>query len=73
VSTSKHKVKIAGRDPLSQLYRAVNRFVESKGGFIVVIGGVLVQQFPGEPKCNFHISVGCTGQKPEQDKVNGAE
>ena len=30
---------IKGRDPTSQLYRAVIRWIKSKGGSILVIGG----------------------------------
>jgi hypothetical protein len=58
------KIKITGRDPASQLYRAVVRYVESKGGSIFVIGGVQIQEWPGEFSGNFRLAVKCTGRKP---------
>jgi hypothetical protein len=36
---TKAKRVITGRDPTSQLYRAVQRYVEANNGSIVVIGG----------------------------------
>ena len=35
---------IIGRDPIDQLYRAVERYVKSKGGSIVVIGEKQLQE-----------------------------
>jgi len=62
---SKGRDVLAGkRDPVSQLYRAVRRYVETHGGSIVVIGGIQVLEFPGTGKLKFSISVQCLGRKP---------
>ena len=68
----KLKKKKAKRDPLAgdrspsgQLYRAVRRFVESKGGSILVIGGIQVEQWPGDGEFKFVIGVRCMGRKPK--------
>jgi hypothetical protein len=56
--------KIAGRDPTSQLYRAVLRYVTANGGSIVVIGGIQILEWPDSPSGNFSVVVRCTGRKP---------
>lgn len=56
--------KLTGRDPTSQLYRAVVRFVESKKGSIMVIGGVQIGQWPGDGEYKFVVGVRCMGRKP---------
>ena len=60
----KKQKPILGRDPVSQLYRAVIRYVESQGGKLFVIGGVQVQEWPEDFAYNFRIAVRCTGRKP---------
>lgn len=60
---SKHR-KITGRDPTSQLYRAIIRYVESKGGSITVIGGVQIEQWPGDGELKYVVGVRCMGRKP---------
>jgi hypothetical protein len=57
--------KIIGRDPTSQLYRAVIRFVESRSGSIVVIGGITTIELPGDREFIFHVAVKCCGRKPK--------
>ena len=61
----KSKQLISGRDPVSQLYRAVDRYVKSKGGSIVVIGGIQIQQWPGDASNNFVVAVKCMGRLPK--------
>jgi hypothetical protein len=39
--------------------------VESHKGKIVVIGGVEVQECPGDAQFNFRIAIRCTGRKPK--------
>jgi len=60
----KKRERILGHDPVSQLYRAVIRYVESRGGNVLVIGGVQVQEWPEESAYSFRIAVRCTGGKP---------
>lgn len=58
---------LSGRDPTSQLYRAVRRYVESHGGSLLVIGGVQVEEWPGQVKHNFVLGVRCMGRKPTKE------
>jgi hypothetical protein len=63
------KSLITGRDPESQLYRAVERYVKSNGGGVLVIGGIQVQEWPGDFDGTFTIGVRCTGKKPSTEGV----
>jgi hypothetical protein len=63
------KSVLKGRDPTSQLYRAVIRYVESLGGSALVIGGVEIQSWPMEFDRTYRVAIRCTGKKPE--KSNG--
>ena len=60
----KRDVLAGKRDPESQLYRAVRRYVESKGGSLMVIGGVETQEWPEDGKFKFRVAVRCMGRKP---------
>jgi hypothetical protein len=51
-----------GRDPVSQLYRAVVRYVESMGGSVLVVGGIQILRWPGERAGSFMVGVKCTGK-----------
>lgn len=70
---SKKRDVLAGkRDPESQLYRAIRRYVESKGGSLMVIGGIETQEWPGEGEFKFRVAVRCMGRKPAgKSVVNG--
>jgi hypothetical protein len=70
-SPNKKTGAITGRDPISQLYRAVLRYVQSSGGSIAVIGGVQIQKWPDEGRYNFTIAVKCTGIKPSFATTDG--
>lgn len=61
------RVVITGRDPTSQLYRAVIRYVESHGGKLLVIGGVQIEQWPGEGEFKFVLGVRCMGRRPTKE------
>lgn len=60
----KRDVLAGKRDPESQLYRAVRRYVESKGGSLVVIGGIETQEWPEDGRFKFRVAVKCMGKKP---------
>lgn len=62
----KKRDPLAGRAPDMQLYRAVRRYVESLDGSIVVIGGIEVQEWPGDPQGKFRVAVNVLGRKPEK-------
>jgi hypothetical protein len=61
----KKKDALAGDVPDLELYRAVRHYVESLGGSIVVIGGIEVQQWPGDPEHTYRLAVKFMGRKPE--------
>lgn len=62
---AKRKDPLAGkRDPVSQLYRAVKRYVESNNGSVLVIGGIQIEQPLGERDFIYHVTVRCTGRLP---------
>ena len=53
-------------DEAYALYAAVQKYVESRGGNIAVIGGIQIQsQWPGESEFHFRVAVKCLGRKPE--------
>lgn len=52
------------KDSYEHLYKAVVDYVHSKGGKVLVIGGVEIQQFPGDRKFNYRIAIRITGKKP---------
>lgn len=55
------------RDPATSLLRAVRRFVMWKGGTVLVIGGIQVQEWPGEGKFKYRIAVQCMGKRPAKE------
>lgn len=66
MKVKKAKDPLAGkRDPVSQLYRAVRRYVESNDGSVIVIGGASLIEMPGDLKMNYTIGVRCTGRRPQ--------
>lgn len=65
-SKGQNKIKI-GNKVTEELYNAVVKYVESKGGTVAVIGGIaLVQESP--LKYNYGVMVRVTGKKPILDK-----
>lgn len=51
------------RDPVSQLYRAVKRYVEHHNGNIIVIGGIGLG-VEDDNKGRYFIQVKCLGKPP---------
>lgn len=47
-----------------RLYKAVQEYVETRGGKIIVAGGVGVIEWPNDSEFNFTIGIRCTGRKP---------
>ena len=56
-------------DPMYQLYRAVIRYIESRGGKLAVISGIQIQRWPGEFAGNFVVGVKCCGELDESKMV----
>lgn len=46
------------------LYEAVQQYVEARGGKLIVIGGVQVQEWPQDNAGVFYVAVKCLGSKP---------
>ncbi len=61
------------RDPVSQLYRAVKRYVEHNNGTVLVIGGIQIEQTLGDRELNFHVAVRCLGRLPTFSATAGGE
>lgn len=51
-------------DPTHNLYAAVQHYVRANHGSILVIGGVEVQEWPGDAIGKYRIAIRCLGQKP---------
>lgn len=64
-----------GRDHVSQLYRAVRRYIQHYGGSLAVIGGVEILRWPSDLDNNFSVAVRCTGKLPvfSQPEAKDAE
>jgi hypothetical protein len=62
---------VTGKGPVESLYRAVIRYVEANGGSLAVIGGIQIEQWPGELSGNFTVAVKCTGVRPKFTKREG--
>lgn len=56
-----------------ELYAAVQKYIENRGGKVLIIGGVSIIQFPDDPQMNYSIAIKITGRKPSAtlDKENG--
>ena len=61
---TKNADPLRGRDAISQLYRAVQRYVNENNGSLLVVGGIEIQEWPGDLPHNFRVAVHCTGVKP---------
>lgn len=60
---TKKQAKTADK-ALRRLYDAAAAYVESRGGKLVVVGGVTVQQWPDDLKFNWTLGIRCTGKRP---------
>ncbi len=61
----KAKDVLAGRSIEMQLYRAVRRYVQERGGKLLVIGGIEIQEWPEDRVGMFRVAVRVMGKKPE--------
>ena len=52
-----------------KLYKEIRRYIESRGGKVLVIGGIEIQEWPTDsPLSKFTVGIHITGIKP--NKVN---
>ena len=49
---------------IDDLYAAVNAYVKSIGGSIIVIGGIEIQEWPLDSEFKFRVAVHCLGLNP---------
>lgn len=69
--TKKRRHKAKDDDASVKLLKAVGEWVKSKGGEVLVAGGISIQSWPGEGDFNFHVAVKCTGRRPASPESEG--
>lgn len=60
-------------DPAHNVIAAVSRWIRANGGTDIVIGGIEVQQWPGESEFNYRVAVRVTGKAPEKKPRDEAQ
>lgn len=50
-------------------YKAVQKYIEEKGGKVVVIGGVGILKQPNDLKYNYSLVIKITGKTPKYEKT----
>ena len=50
---------------IMKLYKAIQEYVESRGGKVLVIGGVETIKWPDDREFNYTLGIRITGIKPE--------
>jgi hypothetical protein len=55
--------------PTDRLYNAVQNYVEKRGGKLVVVGGIEIQEWPTDPEFCFRVAVKCLGRKPKKPEA----
>lgn len=60
-------------DPYEQLLQSAVKYIESKGGKAVVIGGVEVQQWLGDNKFNYRLAIKFSGRAPKKAARRGGK
>jgi hypothetical protein len=59
--------KLARGNTTDRLYAAVVRYVESKRGSVVVIGGISIMTMPFDAPSKYSVLVQCVGRQPVLD------
>lgn len=49
---------------IDKLYKAVQAYVENRGGKLIVIGGIEIQKRPMDNEFVFRVAVKCMGKQP---------
>jgi len=49
-----------------KLYKEIRRYIESRGGKVLVIGGIEIQEWPDSLPYKFTIGIHVTGFKPNK-------
>ena len=52
--------------PEDKLYKEIQRYIESRGGKVLVIGGIEIQEWPESLPYSFVLGVRVTGFKPNK-------
>lgn len=64
-ATKKLSKKKGCPDHIDRLYRAVEAYVKSAGGGVMVIGGIQIIQWPDDGKYKFTVGIKCCGTIPK--------
>jgi hypothetical protein len=56
--------KLARGNTTDRLYAAVVRYVESKRGSVVIVGGISIMTMPFDAPNKYSVSVQCVGTQP---------
>jgi len=59
----KRKQSTLSKD-VDSLYKAVEHYVKQHGGNLIVIGGIEIQEWPGDVTGKFKVAISCLGKKP---------
>lgn len=51
-------------DPTHNLLTAVCHYVRAKGGELVIVGGIDIEEWPSAGAGKFKVAVNCLGRKP---------
>jgi hypothetical protein len=54
-------------DPAHNLLVAASRFIRAKGGSLLIIGPIEVQEWPEDRAGMFRLAVKCLGRKPNKE------
>lgn len=57
-------------DDTDKLYKAVQNYIEGRGGKLLIIGGVEIIEMPDDNKGIFHFAIKCMGKRPEKINEN---
>ncbi len=49
---------------VDRLYKAIEHYVNQHGGNLIVIGGIEIQEWPGDVTGKFKVAINCLGKKP---------
>jgi len=66
------RLRFRKNDPVHNLLAAVQHWTLARGGMTIVLGGIEVQRWPGDPDGKFKVAIGCLG-RPPVPKSEGAK
>jgi len=64
--TKEKRIIKTGNKIIDKLYEATRNYIESKGGSVIVIGGMAIMTEPNDSRYNYSLVIRITGNKPEK-------